>query len=134
MLTQLIGITQIQYVEYFFDFNNFYRDYYPIIKGYFPDNQLCTIYKNEDFLQFKLKTLNNAVENLNWLQTAYEHEHRRNDMFRSKSRYLLNINYDNLNNILSNLGEIENLYNKSSMMFFSRRPHEDFRLFFFNIT
>ena len=54
-------------------------------------------------------------------------------MFRSKSRYLLNINYDNLNNILSNLGEIENLYNKSSMTFFSRRPHEDFRLFFFNI-
>ena len=133
LLTQLIGITQIQYVEFFFDFNNFYRDYYPIIKGYFSDYQLYTIYKNEDFLQFKLKTLNNAVENLNWLQTAYEHEHRRNDMFRSKSRYLLNINYDNLNNILSNLGEIENLYNKSSMTFFSRRPHEDFRLFFFNI-
>ena len=78
--------------------------------------------------------LEESAEGLEWLSNEeYPQEHSDNYGDRIYSRYLLNMNTENLNNILNNIDEIENLYNQSSMMFCTSRPHEDYRLFFFNI-
>ena len=137
LFNQLIIITQIQFVEYFFDFDRIYFDFYQTIMGQYYHYSYYSIFKNEDFITFKHIILNDAVETINFLQYRYyEYEHKSNYDAgnRRTSRYLLNLNNENLNHILSNLDEIESVYNQSSMMFFARFPHEDFRLFFFNIS
>lgn len=132
LLKRLISQTQAHFVEYFFDFDRPSRDIYPIIEGYFFSETYST-FIIEDFSNFKNEILEESTKGLESYSNYYQFEHSANDIERLCSRYLLNMNTENLNNILSNIDEIENLYNQSSMMFFTTRPHEDFRLFFFNI-
>ena len=136
LLKRLISQTQAHFVEYFFDFDRPSFDIYPIIEGRFYCNVLYSTYKVEDFSKFKNEILKEwGAKELELLSNnIYPQEHSRNDRVeRLCSRYLINMNTENLNNILNNIDEIENLYNQSSMMFCTSRPHGDFRLFFFNI-
>ncbi len=134
LLKRLISQTQAHFAEYFFDFDRPSFDIYPIIEGQFYCAVLYSTYKVEDFSNFKNEILEEGAKRLEWLSNEeYPQEHSDNYGYRIYSRYLLNMNTENLNNILNNIDEIENLYNQSSMMFCTSRPHLDFRLFFFNI-
>lgn len=134
LLKRLISQTQAHFVEYFFDFDRPSLDIYPIIEGQFYSAGSYSTYKVEDFSKFKNMILEESAKRLKWLSNEeYPQEHSDNYGDRVYSRYLLNMNTENLNNILNNIDEIENLYNQSSMMFCTSRPHEDYRLFFFNI-
>jgi len=134
LLKRLISQTQANFAEYFFDFDRPSLDIYPIIEGRFYSTGLYSTYKVEDFSKFKNKILEESAKRLEWLSNEeYPQEHSDNYGDRIYSRYLLNMNTENLNNILNNIDVIENIYNQSSMMFCTSRPHEDYRLFFFNI-
>lgn|GEM_PF-4152706 len=134
LLSRLISKTQVHFVEYYFDFDRPTLDIYPVIEGRFYCSPFHSTYKILDFSKFKNEILEESAKRLEWLSNEeYPQEHSDNYGERIYSRYLLNMNTENLNNILNNIDEIENLYNQSSMMFCTSRPHEDFRLFFFNI-
>lgn len=134
LLSRLISITQIQYLEYFFDFERNFDDIlFPIILGHFHCSNY-SIYEINDFNLFKEKLMR-LPEYLNNSFFTYENEeHSTNKpVSRLRSLYLLKMNKNNLNNIILNIDSIENFYNLSSMMFCHYRPHHDVRLFFFNI-
>lgn len=131
LLDLLIRTTQIQFVDYFFDFEVVKND--PIYLGWKVGPLVYSTYKVPSFCTFDT-SLKKCCEHLNFYEQTYISDHSSKDTRRTISRYLLDMNSSNLNYIVNNLKEIENLYNKSSMMFFSHRPHEDFRIFFFNIT
>lgn len=133
LLNRLICITQIQCAEYFFDLNRPYYDILPIIVGQYYNNVVYSVYKINNFALFKNEILNTIPNNIKNYENLYHKEHLSNNTERLTSRYLLDMNSDNLNNIISNIDTIQKLYYQSSMMFVARRPHEDLRLFFFNI-
>ena len=133
LLTQLLGVTQIQFAEYFFDFDKNYIDFYPITMRYFYGAVYYSTFKMEDFYEFK-ESLKDSEKRFSTLYRLYEQEHKYNDIRSMYSKYLLNMNSENIYQIMSNIDEIETLYNQSSMMFISHRTHEDYRLFFFDIT
>ena len=135
LLDLLLRTTQIQFVDYFFDFEVVKNgiDIYPIYLGWIAGPLSYSTYKVPSFSTFDT-TLKKCCDHLNFYEQTYISDHSSKDNRRTISRYLLDMNSSNLNYIVNNLKEIENLYNKSSMMFFSHRPHEDFRIFFFNIT
>ena len=132
-MTQLLGVTQIQFAEYFFDFDKNYIDFYPITMRYFYGAVYYSTFKMEDFYEFK-ESLKDSEKRFSTLYRLYEEEHKYNDIRSMYSKYLLNMNSENIYQIMSNIDEIETLYNQSSMMFISHRTHEDYRLFFFDIT
>jgi hypothetical protein len=133
LLTQLLGVTQIQFVDYFFDFDKDYSDFYPITIGHFYGALYYSNFKMNDFYTFT-ESLKEAEERISNYSRLYETEHLYNDIRSTHSKYLLTMNSENLYQIQKNLDEIETLFNQSSMMFFSLRPHFDYRLFFFDIT
>lgn len=136
LLTILISITQIQYVDCFFDFERYDFDIFDYILFEYHYNgrsDMRTI-KVTDFKEFKYVMMKYKREQDSLYEEIYTKEHLRKDIRRSVSRYLLDMNKANLDNILNNIEGIERLYNQSSMMFFHHRPHHDIRIFFFNIT
>ncbi len=132
LLCQLIKITQIQYVDYFFDLERDYNDIYPIIMGYSYNFDLNT-YKVLNFNDFK-QYICDFDEDLNGLARLYKYEHLSNDRRRLISKYLLDMSSNNMNYIVNNFNDLEKLFNTSTMMFYQKLAHQDIRIFFFNIT
>ena len=134
MLDLLLRTTQIQFVDYFFDFEVVKNgiDIYPIYLGYVDAPLVYSTYKVPSFSTFET-TLKKCYERLKFHEQTYISDHSNSDQRRTVSRYILDMNTINLNFIVNNINEIKNLYYNSSLMFFSHRPHEDLRLFFFNI-
>jgi hypothetical protein len=131
LLDELIGITQLLYVEYFFDLEFDFEDYINIINGNDNINDRKII-KVNDFQSFK-DVLTDCSIHIKNSEVHYRKEHIYNDVERYYSKYLLNMNKNNLNYLLNCADDIKQYFNKNTTVYYNIRPYYDIRLFFFNI-
>ena len=132
LLQELIRITQVQYVEYFFDFERDFDDFCHILISESGESYHC-INQKSDFSNFK-KVIDEGLNKIQCYNDDYLNEHNTNDIRRHYSKYLLNMNAQNLNYILNHIDDIEQKFYKSSLMVYNELFPEDIRIFFFNIT